>query len=462
MASDIGIIGLGAMGKNLALNLIHQDIPVSVYSYQPKELMSFIQLQTDFPGISVSESLEDFLSSLSKPKKVLLMVTAGSAVDLVIDDIKALLEEDDIIIDAGNSHFEDTQRRETKLKNDGIHYLGTGVSGGAMGARHGASIMAGGNHQAFADTESIFRALAAKGPDTPCYTHIGPAGSGHFVKMVHNGIEYGIMQILAETYGLLRPQNSNLEIAEIFTDLNTTLLGSYLIDITAKVLSKLDDLTGASLVDMISDQAAQKGTGQWTVTAAMQLGVPIPTIVAAVTERNISAQKPQRTANHAVYGSAADNTKANIDVSDIYGALLASILLTYEQGIALIEAASEHYQWHISSVDVIRVWRDGCIIRADLLAPIEKALIDTSSPLIRQDWTTDIMLTHAPNLRHLASAAIASGISAPALCSTLAYFDSYITDPLPTNLIQAQRDYFGAHSYQRNDKDGQYRTDWDQ
>ena len=462
MTSDIGIIGLGAMGKNLALNLIHQDIPVSVYSYQSKELTSFIRLQTNFPSISVSESLEDFLSSLSKPKKILLMVTAGAAVDLVIDDIGALLKEDDIIIDAGNSHFEDTQRREDKLKKDGIHYLGTGVSGGAMGARHGASIMAGGNHQAFTNTESIFRALAAKGPDTPCYTHIGPAGSGHFVKMVHNGIEYGIMQILAETYGLLRPKNSNLEIAEIFANLNTTLLRSYLIDITAKVLRKQDDLTGASLVDIISDQAAQKGTGQWTVTAAMQLGVPIPTIVAAVTERNISAKKTQRTKNHAVYGSAASNTKANIDVNDIYSGLLASILLTYEQGIALIEAASEFYQWHISSVDVIRVWRDGCIIRADLLAPIEKALIDPSAPLIRQGWTVEIMSKHLPSLRRLASTAIASGISAPALCSTLAYFDSYNTDPLPTNLIQAQRDYFGAHGYQRNDSDGQFQTNWEE
>ena len=462
MASSIGIIGLGAMGKNLALNLIHQDIPVSVYSYQAKELSGFTQLQSDFPNIDVCENLEDFVASLSKPKKVLLMVTAGAAVDLVIDDIKDLLDEDDIIIDAGNSHFEDTQRREAKLKNDGIHYLGTGVSGGAMGARHGASIMAGGNHQAFTDTESLFSALAAKGPDTPCYTHIGPGGSGHFVKMVHNGIEYGIMQILAETYGLLRPQSSNLEIAEIFGDLNTTLLRSYLIDITAKVLRKQDDLTDASLVDMISDQVAQKGTGQWTVTAAMQLGVPIPTIVAAVTERNISAQKTQRTKNHAVYGTNAINMKANIDVNDIYGALLASILLTYEQGIALIHAASEHYQWHISSVDVIRVWRDGCIIRADLLAPIEKALLDSSAPLIRQDWTVEIMSKHLSCLRHLASTSIASGVSAPALCSTLAYFDSSITDPLPTNLIQAQRDYFGAHSYQRNDKEGQYKTDWDQ
>jgi len=462
MASDIGIIGLGAMGRNLALNLIHQDIPVSVYSYQAKELTDFTQIQSEFPNINVSENLEDFLASLSKPKKILLMVTAGSAVDLVIDDIKALLEEDDIIIDAGNSHFEDTQRREANLKKDAIHYLGTGVSGGAMGARHGASIMVGGNHQAFANTESIFRALAAKGPDTPCYTHIGPAGSGHFVKMVHNGIEYGIMQILAETYGLLRPKNSNLEIAEIFSDLNATLLRSYLIDITAKVLRKEDDLTDASLVDMISDQAAQKGTGQWTVTAAMQLGVPIPTIVAAVTERNISAQKPQRTKNHAVYGSDANNIRANIDVNDIYGALLTSILLTYGQGIALIEAASEHYQWHISIVGVIRVWRDGCIIRADLLAPIEEALTDSSAPLFRQDWTVEIMSKHLPSLRHLASTAIASSISAPAMSSTLAYFDSYITDPLPTNLIQAQRDYFGAHSYQRNDKDGQYKTDWDQ
>lgn len=465
MTSSIGIIGLGAMGKNLALNLIHQNIDVSVYSYQAKELSSFKQLQVEFPSITIANSLDDFLSSLSKPRKVLLMVTAGEAVDHVIADIKSLLDKDDIIIDAGNSHFEDTQRREAQLKHDSIHFLGTGVSGGAMGARHGASIMAGGSKEAFAETESIFHALAAKENTKPCYTHIGPGGAGHFVKMVHNGIEYGIMQLLAEIYGLLRLENSNREIADIFSQLNDTLLGSYLINISANVLRKQDELTDNSLVDMISDQAAQKGTGQWTVTAALKLGVPIPTIIAAVTERNISAQKTQRQENYNIYKTAKkEQSQSNLDKTNtdlLYGALITSILLTYEQGITLIEVASEQNQWNIETIDVVNVWRDGCIIRADLLDPIEKGILDSSSALIRQPWITKIMSEHLSDLRSIVSSAIAKGLSAPALSSTLAYFDSCSAEQLPTNLIQAQRDYFGNHSYQRNDRDGQFQTNWD-
>jgi 6-phosphogluconate dehydrogenase len=463
--ADIGLTGLAVMGQNLVLNMERNGYTVAVHNRTTKTMRDFV---AEHPGkkLVACESLKDFVDALNKPRKVMIMVKAGAPVDAVIDQLVPLLEPGDLLIDGGNSFFLDTERRSKELEAKGLRFIGTGVSGGEEGALWGPSIMPGGPPEAYAMVKDIFTAISAKVNGEPCVTYIGPRGAGHYVKMVHNGIEYGDMQLIAEAYDILRRalDLSPKELHDIFAEWNKGELQSYLIEITADIFTKMDAETGKPLVDLILDEAEQKGTGKWTSQNAFDLGVPIPTINAAVESRIISAYKEERVAASRIIAGPQvkfDGDRAKL-ISAVREALYAAKICSYAQGMALLRAASREYDYGLKYGELAAIWRGGCIIRAIFLNRITDAFRrkpDLPNLLLDDGFKADVASRQA-SLRYVVQSAAGLGIPALAFSSALAYLDAYRTARLPANLTQAQRDYFGAHTYRRIDKDGVFHTEW--
>jgi 6-phosphogluconate dehydrogenase len=468
--AKIGMIGLGVMGQNLALNIERNGFPVTVYDREPAVLAAFIARESG-KQILGAHTPEEFVRALERPRKIILLVKAGDPVDWTINLIKPFLEAGDIIIDGGNSNFKDTERREKELQTAGMYMIGSGTSGGEKGALLGPSLMPGGDANAYEQIRPIWEAIAAKVPDGPCVTYVGPGGSGHFVKMVHNGIEYGDMQLIAEAYGLLRDGFglSADEMADIFAEWNRGDLESYLIDITAKILRVKDPETGRPLVDLVLDKAGQKGTGKWTSQIALDLEVPIPTIDAAIVARVLSSQKGARVeASKRISGRATgEYDRLTQTVRDyLHDALYASKICSYAQGMNLIKAGSDEFGWNINLSEIARIWQGGCIIRAKFLGKIKEAYLRTpklSNLLLDAEFNAKIEQAQ-PGWRIVVSTAIQQGLPVLAMSSSLGYFDMYRTANLPLNLTQAQRDFFGSHTYERVDKPelGFVHTEWEE
>ncbi|MEW5321970.1 NADP-dependent phosphogluconate dehydrogenase [Geobacillus thermoleovorans] len=463
---QIGVIGLAVMGKNLALNIESKGYSVAVYNRSREKTDEFLQ-EAKGKNIVGTYSIEEFVNALEKPRKILLMVKAGAPTDATIEQLKPHLEKGDILIDGGNTYFKDTQRRNKELAELGIHFIGTGVSGGEEGALKGPSIMPGGQKEAHELVRPIFEAIAAKVDGEPCTTYIGPDGAGHYVKMVHNGIEYGDMQLIAEAYFLLKHvlgMDAN-ELHEVFADWNKGELNSYLIEITADIFTKIDEETGKPLVDVILDKAGQKGTGKWTSQNALDLGVPLPIITESVFARFISAMKDERVkASKVLSGPAVkpfEGDRAHF-IEAVRRALYMSKICSYAQGFAQMKAASEEYNWNLRYGDIAMIFRGGCIIRAQFLQKIKEAYDrDPELPnLLLDPYFQDIVERYQDALREIVAIAAMRGIPTPGFASALSYYDSYRTAVLPANLIQAQRDYFGAHTYERVDKEGIFHTEW--
>jgi len=462
---DIGMIGLGVMGQNLALNIERHGYSVAGYDLDVAKLKS----KFEHKKIQVFNSLNEFVQTLESPKKILLMVPAGKAVDAVIHDLKPLLQKGDVLIDGGNTFFKDTERRNNELKAAGILYIGTGVSGGEEGALWGPSIMPGGNPDAWHLVQPIFQAIAAKVSDgTPCCEWVGEGGAGHFVKMVHNGIEYGDMQMICEAYFLMEKvlKLTAEQMHHIFSEWNKGELNSYLIEITAKIMAAKDTETGKPMIDIILDTAGQKGTGKWTSQVALDLGIPAQTIAEAVFARTISALKEERmTAAKQLAGPRAKfEGEKQAFIEKIRKALYASKICSYAQGFQLMRAASEEYHWRLNFGNVAMLWRGGCIIRAQFLDKI-KAAFDAQAQLpnlLLDEYFKAAIESNQQDWREVIAMAVQLGIPVPAFSSALAYYDSYRSARLPANLLQAQRDYFGAHTYERIDKPrGQFfHTTW--
>jgi 6-phosphogluconate dehydrogenase len=469
--SSIGLIGLGVMGENLALNIERNGFKISIYNRTHEKVVEFVEGRGKGKNVVGCKDAKEFVESLAKPRKIILLVKAGAPVDQTIDSIKPYLEKGDIIIDGGNSFYEDTQKREAALGKEGLRFVGSGVSGGEEGALWGPSLMPGGDKTGYAEVQPIWEAISAHVDGSPCCVYLGPDGAGHFVKMVHNGIEYGDMQLIAEVYDVLRKGVglSAPAIADVFTEWNKGLLDSFLIEITAKVLKVTDPETGKPLVDLILDKAGQKGTGKWTSEAALEMAVPAPTIDAALTGRGLSAMKDERVKASVKFARVAKElSAAGISDKSLIGhlekALYASKICSYAQGMALIKAGSDHYKWGINLSECARIWRGGCIIRAQLLERIRKAFDrnkDLPNLLMDDDFANWMMDSHQ-SLRQVVAEAVKLGIPVPALSSSLAYFDAYRSESLPQNLTQAQRDFFGAHTYERVDKPGAgfVHTEW--
>jgi len=464
--NDIGLIGLAVMGQNLVLNMADHGYNVAVYNRTGSVTEGFIAGEAGGKTVEAAFDIKDFVAALAKPRKVMIMVKAGPAVDAVVDSLKPYLEEGDIIIDGGNSFFKDTERRATSLAEEGLNFFGMGVSGGEEGARFGPSLMPGGNHQAYDSVKPIAESIAAKFNGEPCVVYLGPRGAGHYVKMVHNGIEYGDMQLIAEAYDLLHRGLglSNDRLGEVFSEWNEDVLDSFLIEITADIFTKDDPETDNRLIDVILDKARQKGTGKWTSQEALDLGSPLSTINAAVTGRIISAYKDERVAastqlpgpDPAYMGNPDDFIKA------VHDALYASKIMSYAQGFAMLRAASEEYDYNLNYRDVASIWRAGCIIRARFLDDVMSAFENNPGlpNLMLDPFFKEAVTSRLNPWRHVVRSAVDMGIPVPAFSGSLAYYDSYRAARLPANLIQAQRDYFGAHTYERTDRDGSFHTDW--
>ncbi|MCZ8538562.1 NADP-dependent phosphogluconate dehydrogenase [Paenisporosarcina quisquiliarum] len=464
---QIGVVGLGVMGLNLALNMESKGFSVSVYDYWTDRTEELSKKEAKDKNIHGTYSIEDFVNSLEIPRKILLMVKAGDTTDSVIDSLIPHLQHGDIIMDGGNSFFEDTNRRTATLKELGLHFIGAGISGGEEGAREGPSIMPGGSKEAYEQVEPILNAISAKVDDTPCSTYMGPDGAGHYVKMVHNGIEYGDMQLISEAYFIMKHALglSAQELHEIFSEWNKGELDSYLIEITADIFTKIDEETGNPLVDQILDVAGQKGTGKWTSQNALDLGVSLPIVTESVFARFISSVKEERIAASKILKGPESNQYAGDKtalIEAIRKALYMSKICSYAQGFAQMRAASEEYSWNIPYGDVAMIFRGGCIIRAQFLQKIKEAFDQNSDlpNLLVDPYFQEIVGEYQSSLREVLGLAIQQGIPTPAFSSALAYYDSYRTETLPANLIQAQRDYFGAHTYQRLDKDASFHTEW--
>ena len=467
--ADIGLIGLGVMGRNLAQNIAGNGYSIAVFDREPPVVDSFVSLLKS-DRITGAQSPNDFALALKTPRKIVLLVKAGDPVDWTIDQVKPFLQSGDIIIDGGNSHFSDTERREQQLKSAGLFFIGSGISGGEKGALLGPSLMPGGNKDAYEQVRPIWEAIAAKVDDGPCVSYIGPGGAGHFVKMVHNGIEYADMQLIAEVYGVMRDGCglSASQIADVFNGWRSSELNSYLVDITTSILRTKDRETDRPLVDLILDQAEQKGTGKWTSQVALDLGVPIPTIDAAISARNLSALKDERVNASKQITSRTTGRIGGINdafVNALRDALYASKICAYAQGMSLIKAGSEAFNWKINLSEVARIWQGGCIIRAALLKTIKNAYIrepDLRNLLLDVDINSSIEKAQS-FWRIIISTALQQGLPVLALSSSLGYFDMYRTANLPLNLTQAQRDFFGSHMYRRVDKPelGPVHTAWE-
>lgn len=462
-----GLVGLAVMGANLALNIADHGFPLAVFNRTSERTREFMAGPAAGKPVVGCETIQEFVSSIERPRRIIILVKAGSAVDAVIGELRPLLGEGDVIIDGGNSFFQDTMRRDLELNSTGVHFIGLGVSGGEEGARHGPSLMPGGPREAYDLVEPVFSKIAAQVADGPCVTYLGPGGAGHYVKMVHNGIEYGDMQLIAETYNILRHalDMSAGQMSEVFSRWNEGRLNSYLIEITAKILATRDQDTGAPLVDLILDEAEQKGTGRWTTQNASELGIPIPTIEAAVWVRGISAMKPLRVAASTVLRGPREQLHLDRErlISALEGALYASKVSSYAQGMTLLRAASTAYSWQLNLAEIARIWKGGCIIRAELLDTIQRAFSrdpGLDNLLLDAELATTINGLGA-KWRDAAHAGRALGLACPALNSSLDYFDAYRAERLPANLIQAQRDFFGAHTYKRIDRPGVFHTEWE-
>jgi len=466
---SIGLIGLAVMGENLALNIERNGFPIAVYNRTPEKTEAFMAQRAHGKQVKATYSIEDFVASLERPRKILIMVKAGAPVDAVIDQLKPLLEPGDIIIDGGNSFHEDTARRSRELTAKDLNFVGMGVSGGEEGALNGPSLMPGGTKAAYENLEPILTKIAAQVDDGPCVTYIGPGGAGHFVKMVHNGIEYGDMQLIAEAYDLLKNALGldHTQLHEVFTEWNNTEeLNSYLIEITADIFNHIDPDTGLPLVEVILDAAGQKGTGRWTVAAAFDLAVPIPTMTAAVNARIVSFYKQERMAASKILTGPTGKYEGDRTafVNKIRDALYCSKICSYAQGMALLSAASKAYHYDLNLSECARIWKGGCIIRAAFLDKIKDTFNqDSQLPnlLIAPEFKQSI-LDKQTAWREVIAEAAKLGIPVPAFSTSLGYFDSYRREQLPQNLTQAQRDYFGAHTYERVDKPGVFHTEWTQ
>ena len=469
--AQIGVTGLSVMGRNLARNLARHGYRVALHNRSVARTRSLVAEHGDEGDFVPSESMEEFVASLSRPRAVIVMVKAGAPTDAVIEELTGLLEPGDIVIDCGNTHFTDTIRREKDLSAKGLHFVGTGVSGGEEGALNGPSIMPGGSPEAYRTLGPIFESIAAQVDGTPCAVHVGPDGAGHFVKMVHNGIEYADMQLIAESYDLLRSGlgASPAQIAEIFREWNEGELESFLIEITADVLAHTDAATGGPFIDIVVDQAEQKGTGRWTVQSALDLGIPITGIAEATFARSLSGHADQRKAAQRSYeGRAADADPASVVgdpkqfIEDVRNALYASKIVAYAQGFDHIQAGSEEYGWDIDRGAMATIWRGGCIIRARFLDRIRAAYAENDGleSLLVAPYFADAVAAGAESWRRVITTAVRAGIPTPTFSSSLAYLDALRRPRLPAALIQGLRDDFGAHTYQRVDKPGTFHTLW--
>jgi 6-phosphogluconate dehydrogenase len=467
-ASDphFGLTGLATMGANLARNVAHHDIPVVVHNRTASRTEKFLDEHGSEGPITTEKSVEDWVAALARPRVLMSMVQAGSATDAVIDEIAPHLDRGDVLIDGGNANFRDTQRRHAKLAEQGIHFLGVGVSGGEEGALHGPSIMPGGDREPYdQEVKEIFEAIAAKVDGTPCCTYVGPDGAGHYVKMVHNGIEYADMQLIAETYDLLR-HGVGLEVREIaerFRAWNDSELESFLIEITARVLAQSDEATGKPLVDVILDAAEQKGTGRWTAQNALELGVPLTGITEAVFARTLSALKSERERAAGLLAGPSANARRDESLTpDLERALYASKIVSYAQGFAQMAAAAREEGWDIDLGSMATIWRGGCIIRARFLDRIREAYVTEPdlSNLMLAEFFANALEEAQDSWRRVVARAAELGIPTPAFSSSLAYYDGYRRAHGPASLIQGLRDLFGAHTYRRVDRDGTFHVMW--
>ena len=464
-ATKIGLIGLGVMGENLALNLERNGFSVTGFDLDENKRNSFAK-RTQGLSACAAHSLPEFVANLQLPRRVWLMVPAGAPVDAVLNELRSLLSPGDVVIDGGNTLYRDTQRRIDSLEETGILYVGSGVSGGEEGALNGPALMPGGSSQAWPLVRPFLQAIAAKADDgQPCCEWMGPGGAGHFVKMVHNGIEYADMQMICEAYALMKGLGITApQMSAVFRQWGEGELSSYLIDITADILAHQDPETGQALVEMILDTAEQKGTGKWTSQVALDLGVSAPTIADAVFARTMSALQPERLQASKLLTGPKPQAVQNLDVvlPKLQGALLAAKICAYAQGFALIKAGDKEHDWQLPMDKVASVWRAGCIIRAHLLEDIRRAFAANNdlTNLLMDAHFARLMAQCQQNLREVVAMAAMSGVAVPAFMSALSYYDAYRTERLPANLLQAQRDYFGAHTYQRLDKPGKFHTQW--
>ncbi|MFP4119589.1 NADP-dependent phosphogluconate dehydrogenase [Coleofasciculus sp.] len=466
---SFGVIGLAVMGENLALNVESRGFPVAVYNRTSSKTEDFMAKRASNKNVTAAYSLEDFVKTLARPRKILVMVKAGKPVDIVIDQLKPLLEPGDMIIDGGNSLYQDTERRTKDLEATGLGFVGMGVSGGEEGALHGPSLMPGGTDTAYKELEPILTKIAAQVDDGPCVTYIGPGGAGHYVKMVHNGIEYGDMQLIAEAYDLLKNGLGldHQQLHQVFSQWNTTdELNSFLIEITADIFKYIDPDTNQPLVDLILDSAGQKGTGRWTVVSSLELGVPIPTMYAAVNARVISSYKQERVAaaKELISTTGKYDGDSQAFINKVRDALYCSKMCSYAQGMALLGKASEEFNYNLNLAETARIWKGGCIIRAGFLDKIKNAFNENPKlpNLLLAPEFKQTILDRQDAWREVLVASNQLGIPVPAFSASLDYFDSYRRDRLPQNLTQAQRDYFGAHTYERTDKEGVFHTEWAQ
>ena len=465
--ADIGVTGLSTMGRNLARNLARHGHTVALHNRTQSRTTELVTEFGSEGAFLPSTALSDFVGSLRRPRTVVILVKAGPPTETVIDDLAKLMEPGDIIVDGGNAHFLDTRRREAALREQGLHFVGAGISGGEEGALHGPSIMVGGSAASYESLGPILRTIAAQVDDEPCCAHLGTDGAGHFVKMVHNGIEYSDMQLIAEAYDLLRQSLSAApaELAQVFRDWNHGDLESYLIEITADVLAHLDATTGLPFIDVVADRAEQKGTGRWTVQTALELGVPVTGIAEAVFARTVSALTDQRHAAQPLPGPDRTTRPGRTDhdlVEDVRFAMYASKLVAYAQGFDQIAAASAEYGWEIDRSVVATIWRGGCIIRARLLNSLRTAYRSEPVPatLLADAAFADSLAQAQDPWRRVVTTAASVGVPTPGFSSALAYYDGLRRERLPAALIQGLRDFFGSHTYGRVDRAGIFHTDW--
>ena len=465
---QIGVVGMAVMGRNLALNIESRGYSVSIFNRSSSKTDEVIALHPD-KKLVPTYTVEEFVASLEKPRRILLMVKAGEATDKTIQSLLPHLDKGDILIDGGNTFFKDTMRRNEMLANSGINFIGTGVSGGEEGALKGPAIMPGGQKDAYDLVAPILEEIAAKADDgAPCVTYVGPNGAGHYVKMVHNGIEYGDMQLIAESYDILRRVGglSVEETAEVFKSWNTGELDSYLIEITADILTKKDPETGKPMVEVIMDTAGNKGTGKWTSQSALDLGVPLPLITESVFARYISTLKEEREIASKelspIKVPELSNTEKQALIESVRKGLYFSKIMSYAQGFAQMRVASEEFDWNLNYGEIAKIFRAGCIIRAQFLQKITDAFERDPElkNLLLDKYFLYVTESYQEAVREVVVTAVQAGIPVPTFSSALAYYDSYRSEVLPANLIQAQRDYFGAHTFERTDKEGSYHYDW--
>jgi 6-phosphogluconate dehydrogenase len=462
---DFGIVGLGVMGRNLLLNMADQKYAVAGLDLDADKVLSLTEEANSQHQIKATTAVEEFVGLIKKPRAIMILVPAGKPVDNVINNLLPYLDKGDILIDGGNTYFTDTDRRFTELSTKGIHFFGMGISGGEKGARFGPSLMPGGNKEAYERLRPIFESIAAKVNGEPCVEYLGNGSAGNYVKMAHNGIEYGIMQLISEAYDLMKRgyELDDTTIQKVFEDWNNTELESYLIEITGHILKK-KDTDGQLLINLISDWAKSKGTGKWTSQNAMDLEVPLSTVDAAVAMREMSKNKPERieASSKLIWNAEQTNTDLPSAIETLKGALYFSILITYAQGLALLTKASKEYNYELNLETIAKIWRGGCIIRSTLLEDFRQAYAKNGElkNILLDDSIAKTLTENQSNIRSTVQFAVQKGIPIAGLMNSLAYFDAYRSEKLPTNLIQALRDYFGAHTYERTDTNGIFHTEW--